>query len=119
VKSNDHHWVPVASGGRAVTVAGRSVTLRTTDLGPPASSLGDEHLEVWQLYWINGTFTSSDIAAKAYGALHQLLGRGDDGAAIIVYTPADGGAGKARLADFVHRNLEVLEAQLRRTREGG
>ena len=119
VQSNDRHWVPVASGKRVVPVAGRSVALRTTDLGPPASSLGGEHLEVWQLYWINGTFTSSDIAAKAYGALHQLLGRGDDGAVIIVYTPADGGAGKARLADFVHRNLEALEAQLRRTREGG
>jgi exosortase A len=119
VKSNDRHWVPVASGSRSVPVAGRSIALRTTELGPPASSLGGEHLEVWQIYWANGTFTSSDMAAKAYGVLRQLLGRGDDGAVIVVYTPVDGGAGQARLADFVHENLEALEAQLKRTREGG
>jgi hypothetical protein len=59
------------------------------------------------------------MAAKAYGVLRQLLGRGDDGAVIIVYTPVDGGAGQALLADFVHENLEALEAQLKRTREGG
>jgi EpsI family protein len=40
VKSNDRHWVPVASGSRTVPVAGRSIALRTTELGPPASSLG-------------------------------------------------------------------------------
>lgn len=115
-KTNDTQWTPLLGGSRVVDLPDRSIAVRTAELRKSAHSgqVADERLTVWQIYWINGTLTSSDILAKAYTALNSLLGRGDDSAVIIVYAPkGDDGLGEATLAAFMQANTSVIEALLR------
>ena len=68
-------------------------------------------LTVWQVYWINGRWTSNDYLAKVYGAVFQLLGRGDDSAVLIVYTAMDRTDGAERaLRAFLADNDEAIDA---------
>jgi exosortase A len=119
VKSKDPHWAQVSSGVRSIDLRGKSNTVRTAELRGSASpgQAADERLTVWQIYWINGTLTSSDILAKAYTALYSLMGRGDDSAVIIVYAPKRAsGQAEATLTAFMQANASVIDALLRNAR---
>ena len=71
---------------------------------------------VWQWYWINGRWTSSDVLAKAYTAFSRLTGRGDDSAVIILYArQTQPGEAEAILAAFADAAGEVIETALRQT----
>jgi exosortase A len=74
--------------------------------------------EVWQWYWIGGQVTADSYVAKAWLALNRLAGRGDDSAAVILYTRASASA-RADLADFTREVWPAIETALRRTRAGG
>jgi exosortase A len=118
-KTNDPQWTQLLGGSRAVDLPDRSIAVRTAELRRSAHSgqVADERLTVWQVYWINGTLTPSDILAKAYTALNSLLGRGDDSAVIIVYVPkGDDGRGEATLAAFMQANALAIDALLRNAR---
>jgi hypothetical protein len=55
--------------------------------------------------------------AKLYGALYLLLGRGDDAAVVILYTPkGSSGEGEAALAAFLQANSPVLVTLLQQTK---
>jgi EpsI family protein len=98
---------------------GRTVEVRETSLLQIGSaSAGErERLTVWQLYWVNGTLTANDHAAKLLGAWHRLLGRGDDGAAIVLYAAdAAGKPADATLKRFAGANLAAIERALDATR---
>jgi EpsI family protein len=77
---------------------------------------GSSEWEVWQWYWIGGRITADSYVAKAWLALNRLAGRGDDSAAVILYTRASGAA-RADLADFTRDMWPAIEAALQRTRE--
>lgn len=119
VKTNDAQWAQVSSGQRTVQIAGATpLKLRTAELrgSPVAGETGAERLAVWQLYWVNGTLTSSDILAKAYTAFYSLLGRGDDSAVIIVYAPkGETNQGEMALDAFMQSNTTVITTWLRAT----
>ena len=121
VTSKDRQWAQTASRSHTLDVAGTPVEFRTAHLrGSPSPDWpADKRLVVWQTYWINGTLTASDARAKALGALHRLLGGGDDAAVVIVYAPEAEGEGRAKAAieDFLRTNLASIQAQLGRTRE--
>ena len=90
----------------------RSAELRR--LQPDTS--GDEvRLLVWQLYWVNGHLTSSDVLAKLYGAMGRLMGQGDDGAVVIVYAPKQPAA-PAVLQTFLDAHGAAILATLQQTR---
>ena len=115
VVSKDPRWARVAEGSRRIDSSGAAVTWRTATLRGAAAQ---PRLLVWQLYWVGGHLTASDSAAKVYGALYRLLGRGDDAAVIVLSTPqADGTDADAVLTSFAGANLGVLDALLRRTRD--
>ena len=110
----------VERGSRQVLIAGEPVRLRTARLRPrvPAQN-AQPRLLVWQVYWINGRLTASDAWAKVHGALSRLLGRGDDGAVILLYTPDDPQGGAAqRLDAFARDHWAALQSQLETTRNG-
>jgi exosortase A len=111
VVSKDTTWVQVASGRRTVAFGEQKLALRTAELrttGVTGSAQADR-LMVWQYYWINGTLTSSDYLAKAYGALYRLVGRGDDAAVIVVYTPkGQAGDAEAVLESFLTTNYAAV-----------
>ena len=119
--SNDPHWVVVDGGTNDVKLGGRLATFRTAELRTAAVSgaASGSRLAVWQIYWINGTLTSSDYLAKVYSAVQRLTGRGDNSAAIIVYTPKDqpGGA-DAALESFLAANYDAINALLLNARHG-
>jgi EpsI family protein len=73
---------------------------------------------IWQWYWIDGALTSSDARAKARLAWSRLTGRGDDGAAVVIYA-ADRGDQPAQpmLEAFVRDAWPVLETALAAARD--
>jgi exosortase A len=120
VASRDSKWSLVGTSNRAVTLAEKSVAVRTAVLrGADLSAKSDEwRLEVWQLYWINGTLTTNDYLAKVYSAFYRLTGGGDDSAVIIVYTLKDqAGGGDAVLASFLATNYAAINELLLNTRQ--
>ncbi len=77
-------------------------------------------LVTWRWYWAGGRTTTSDIVAKILGLWERLRGHGDDGAIIIVSTPA-ATVQEARkvLASFVEDAYPGLALALERTRAPG
>ena len=74
-------------------------------------------LIVWRSYWIDDQWVVNPVEAKWLTLRQRLLGRGDDGAMLILYADAStqGGA-DAALQSFVKDNLPLIEHQLRRVR---
>ena len=121
VISKDTRWVQVGSASRNLSLNGKAVTLRTAELRATASlaQANEARLTVWQIYWINGNLTSNDYLAKVYSAVQRLTGRGDNSAAIIIYTSKDQpGGGDAVLESFFSTNYEAINALLLKTRLG-
>lgn len=117
--ASDTHWAVASVADRRVSLeSGATLDVKATQLRRPVVSADATQLLVWQVYWVNASYTTSDSRAKAYGALSRLLGRGDDGAALFVYTTeTQPGAADALLARFVHDNLDAIESELRKTRD--
>ena len=121
VASDDRQWTQVASGRRDINVSGQLMVMRTAELhgGTLANQTNESRLLAWQIYWIDGTLTSSDYLAKAYGAFYRLMGRGDDSAVIVIYTLKDQakGADEAVLESFLSANYAVINELLLKTRQ--
>ncbi len=112
VKSEDPDWATTSDSTRVIDMSGRPLTLRVTTLRSRTPGRGD--LLVWRTYWVNGRFTSSDLVARIETLLGKLMGRGDDAAVIVAYTPA--ADGEATLQGFTAANLAAIETLLNKTR---
>jgi len=99
VRSNSGAWSQIDQGAVSADFGGGAKTVRFAELRRmgAASAGAPERLLVWQIYWIHGRLTSNDYLAKVYSAVYQLLGRGDDSAVLVLYTPLDA-RGEARKA---------------------
>lgn len=120
VPAKDAQWVPVVRGTRHVSLGEQELAVRTAELRgiAPARPANADRLTAWQFYWINGTVTANDYLAKVYGAYDRLLGRGDDSAVVIVYTPKDpAGGADAVLADFLVSNYGFINELLLKTKK--
>ncbi|MBT3067032.1 exosortase A [Rhodoferax sp. U11-2br] len=120
VTSKDTQWAQVAGNSRSIRFDSNQVNIREEELRKLSASASptDERLVVWQVYWVNGQLTASQMQAKLYGALQRLLGRGDDSAVVILYADKGQGAeGAQRLQAFVQANgtriIALLEATQR------
>lgn len=109
-QADDPTWNAESMPERTVAAAGAMVPWRATRLsngsrnGAPWSAM-----TIWQTYWLPGRFTNSDVTAKLWQLSDVLAGRGDDGAAIVLSTPAlADGAGDAVLHDFVATQLPAM-----------
>lgn len=115
VKGVDKEWQQVSPG----------VLVHDTDVGPVsfmrADLLGGSvgavtnrlRMDVRQTYWVDGQLTASAHLATLYGLRARLLGRGDDGALITVYTEGrDQAQTAARLSAFLKAYTGALERQL-------
>ena len=115
VKSNDPLWAQVSRGTHTLELDGRPLLVRTAELrgAPVASQVKEDRLVVWQIYWVNGTLTASDLLAKAYAAGYSLIGKGDDSAVILVYAPkGDAGQGEKNIENFVLSNMSHIRKLL-------
>lgn len=123
-------WLQVSSGGTTVPglagapgAAGQPVAWRTAVLrgaNDPAVRMAPR-LRVWQLYWVDGELITSDARAKLRLALNRVLGRGDDGAVVLLSTPmpSEGQTAEADalLARYVQSHLPALDRALQAARE--
>ena len=91
--------------------------MRTAELrqNVPLTGMAAQRLRVWQLYWVDGRFTASDVRAKVYQALARLQGRGDDGAVVFMATP-QGDEADVTLEAFARAQLPLLSAQFEKMR---
>lgn len=114
VASDDRDWLRVGSGVREIVFDQQPIKLRTAEL----RGTDGTRMVVWQSYWVDGRWTSSDALAKVYTALSRLVGKGDDSAVVILYAPSDkASAGEAALEDFVRSAGPVIDSALRQTME--
>jgi EpsI family protein len=121
VASEDKRWARVDVGSETVSlVDGSSLVVRSMELRR-LENLGastEQNLLVWQLYWVDGAWTASDFKAKLYGARQRLLGRGDDGAIVLLYAArGDQGQGRATLEKFLGREIPALTQWLGHVRD--
>ncbi len=112
-------WSQAARGGTtAAGTALRTAVLRAADV----SSVGAPRLRVWQLYWVAGRTTTSDVQAKLLLAVNRLLGRGDDAAVLLLYLPLAPGvpteAADALLAEHVQAHLPAFRQALQAAQAG-
>jgi EpsI family protein len=79
-------------------------------------SVSENQLLVWQWYWVNGLWTSSDFMAKLYTAYSRIIGHGDDSAVVIVYTlKKSTEATSSILEDFVKIAAPEIEKTIEQT----
>ena len=97
-------WSNVGERRRAEPFALRETRLRSAG----------QRLLTWDWFWISGEHLASPYLAKAYFARDRLLGRGDDGAAIILAAPYEerAEAAEALLREFARDMLPSIEAAL-------
>ena len=71
-------------------------------------------LLVWRWYWVDGQYAVNPYWAKFLQAKSTLLGRGDDGAIVIVYTELDTDreAAAGRLQEFTNAMLPGITRSL-------
>jgi exosortase A len=116
VSSDSRQWIELRHGVQTLSLPQGDVQFRTADLLSTASVPDRSPLRVWHLYWIQGQWTTSDVAAKLHNAWQRLSGQGDESAAVVLYTRNDQpAAAERRLSAFARANLGVLEAQLAAT----
>jgi exosortase A len=112
VTNDDPIWAKVAGGTREITFNQQALKVSTAQL----RGLGNTRLVVWQWYWVNGQWTSSDALVKVYTALSRLSGKGDDSAVIVLYSPqGQAGEGDAALADFARAAGPAIADALQQT----
>ena len=113
-------WNRVSANSRLVDFGQKQIKVRAAELRHLSAAAPDQidRLMVWQIYWINGTLTASDYVAKVYSAIYRLMGRGDDSAVVIVYTPKDRtGNADGTLQSFLTANYGAIDALLRKASE--
>jgi exosortase A len=116
VHSQDPQWNPVAAGQASAALPQGAVTVRAATITglPGGLSSRRPRLRVWQLYWVGGRYIASDWHAKLAQAWQVVLGRGDGGAALVLYTVEDSpAAADARLAGFLQTQAADLDRLLR------
>lgn len=109
VISEDPVWRRSAAGNTEIVVGARRQPLRTAELrsGNVGAISGAQRLQVRQLYWVGGRWTTSDHLAALLGVAGQLSGRGDDGAALTFYIAGDDVDHANQALDrFVARHLD-------------
>ena len=120
IPSKDPVWSVATRGAQIASFGSQQQTVRTAELRRASLSGSDQQnrLNVWQIYWIDGTLTSNDYLAKVYSAVYRLIGRGDHSAVIILYAVKDqSAAADASLQSFLTDNYAAIDATLRQARD--
>jgi exosortase A len=102
-------WSNVGEARRKEDLGGSAIELRQTRLRSR-----EQRLLIWDWFWVSGSHFSSPYLGKLYLARDKLLGRGDDGAAIIMAAPYEESAEAAQqtLREFARDMLPALETLL-------
>lgn len=115
---DDKEWSPTAAA--ALPGAADRPTVVATSLRRggmlATTSAPDTRMRVWHLYWIDGRWTVSATQVKVRQAIGRLLGRGDDGA-VVMLAVEDGHDADAILEKFARAALPGIGRALAVTRD--
>lgn len=119
VRSTDETWVQVSGGAASTQLGSEPLTVQRAELRAQGSVLDAnlQRLAAWQFFWVDGRVTASPTKAKLWGAWQRIRGQGDDGAIVVLYTPASqrADAADAVLQSFVRDQGAALLSSLRAT----
>lgn len=116
IRSDDTAWRRTGDTDRRVRLGDVEYKVLETRMRRPDGRT----FVAWHWYWIDGTVTASDIAAKAGIAWSRLVRRRDDAAAIIVYAEdGDGRNAIDTLQQFTRDAWPAIDGALMRARSGG
>lgn len=113
--NKDPAWTFAGYGSKATSFGQQTVEVRSTEIRNP-----EHRVLVWHWYWIGGRWTSSDYVGKAYLALAQLMGQGDDSAMVAVFTSSVADhreVAEEKLSRFVQAAAPQIGSALQQTRE--
>ncbi len=116
VGGEDKSWRQQKAGNRPVSLELPAFQTVTVSRGSVLGFTDTERMMVWQLYWIGGRWTHRDAEAKLWQIWDRLLGRGDEGAVVLLITPLSNNA-DATFDDFGRANFASIEAALFTTRD--
>lgn len=112
VPQGDAQWRETGRTSVLVDSSDLTVRMRAASLSGTAG-----RFDVLWTYWIDGRFTSSDSLGKALLAMNRLRGRGDDSAAVFLFTePSERGDGAALLARFAADMAQPIARSLANAR---
>jgi EpsI family protein len=113
VHSDNREWRSVTETQRNSVASQEQISFAEAQLHSKSTDL-----LVWRWYWVDGQYAANPYWVKLLQAKSQLLGRGDDGAVVIVYTEldADSKAVIGRLQDFVKAMLPAISRSLANAR---
>ena len=111
VAAEDKAWRQQKTGIRLATSASPALQTATVSRGSVLGLTDTERMQVWQLYWIGGRWTHSDAETKLWQIWDRLLGRGDEGAVVLLITLQTDDS-DAVLSDFAGANLTAIHAAL-------
>lgn len=81
VPETESHWRSIREDTRSILLGSQEETIKQNQLHSSATKL-----LVWRWYWLGAEKTANPYMAKFILARNKLLGRGDDGAEIIMAT---------------------------------
>lgn len=103
IRTSDDVWRMMETGMADITWNGKPLSARQASIRS-----GNTALKVFELYWVDGSWTSSEYTAKVLLAWAQLRGRGDDSAAIVIAAPqAEGGPPAERTLERFARDMSA------------
>ncbi len=102
-------WGLISAESRELRLSDRSLSFGEAKLRSPRSKL-----LVWTWYWIGGQYTDNVYLAKIYQAKAKLLNKGDDAAAIFIYSSYDDSPDDTRilLSDFLNDMFPAIDNTL-------
>jgi EpsI family protein len=102
-------WSNVGESQRLEVIAGSAIPARQTLLRS-----ADQRLLIWNWFVVAGSDVVNPYLAKLLQARDQIVGRGDDGVAIIVAAPYEdtGASAEAALRDFLATMRPALDASV-------
>jgi exosortase A len=109
VYGKDHGWKVVSEQTRSIELGSQQLTVRQNQLHSPVKKL-----LIWRWYRLNTEETTSPQIAKMRLAKNKLLGRGDDGAEIIIAAQYEDKSEEAVpvLRDFLNDMLPAMRKGL-------
>ncbi|HRQ05459.1 MAG TPA: exosortase A [Nitrosomonas halophila] len=107
-------WRRLDDGSKAIPMPANNFSVNQSQLHGPSS-----RLLVWRWYWLIDRETTSPYLAKLWLAINQILGKGDDGAEIIVVTDYDSDSEAAApvLHQFLSDMMPAISAGLHAARQ--
>jgi exosortase A len=105
-------WHEIDGATKSATLAGQPLAVREAVLTAPQGTI-----MVWTFDWVGGHYTSSGVKGKLYQAAAKARLAGDDGAAVMLSTPAENrDAARAALERFLRDQGGAIDALLSRAR---